>query len=77
MAQATAKVKNGSITLPDNLKKSWKGEEVFVFSNEDTVIFKKTLEPVGKLSDIAARISLPKLRQKEIDSEIKAYRSGR
>lgn len=41
MTTKTTKVKNGTITLPKELWKAWKGAEVFIFPSEDTLIVKK------------------------------------
>jgi len=74
MTTQTAKVKNGMIVLPKELRKSWKGVEVFVFPNKDTLIIKKIQKPLPKLSDLASRIFSPKMSQREIEREIQAYR---
>lgn len=41
MAQATIKMKNGTITLPKGLWKNWKGANVFIRFSPDTVVLKK------------------------------------
>ena len=74
MTTQTTKVKNGMIVLPKELRKAWKRVEVFIFPNEDTLIIKKIQKPLPKLSDLASRISSPKMSQKEIEKEIQAYR---
>ena len=74
MTIQTTKVKNGMIILPKELRKTWKKVDVFIFPNEDTLIIKKIQKPFPKLSDLASRISSPKMSQKEIEKEIQAYR---
>ena len=74
MTTQTTKVKNGTIVLPKELRKTWKRAEIFIFPNEDTLIIKKIQKPLPKLSDLASRISSPKMSQKEIEKEIQAYR---
>jgi len=74
MVTQTTKVKNGMIVLPKGLRKTWKRTEVFIFPNKDTLIIKKIQKPLSRLSELASRISLPKMTKKEIEKEIQAYR---
>ncbi len=76
MSGQITKVKNGSITLPKKLWKTWKGAEVFVFPNEDSLVVKKVEKPLSRLSDLASRISSPKMSQKEISKEVQSYRKN-
>lgn len=46
MANQTTKIKNGIIVLPKELKKSWKGAEVFIFPSDDTLVVKKIQRPL-------------------------------
>ena len=46
MTTQTAKVKNGTIVLPRELRKAWKMAEVFVFPSDDTLIIKKVQKPL-------------------------------
>ena len=46
MNTQTTKVKNGTITLPKEFRKSWKGADVFLFSSADTLIVKKVQKPL-------------------------------
>ncbi|MCD6528202.1 hypothetical protein J7K44_01020 [bacterium] len=47
MTQPTiTKIKNGKIVLPENLQKSWKGRQVFLFPFKDTLIIKKIQKPL-------------------------------
>lgn len=41
MTTKTTKVKNGTITLPKELRKSWKGAKVFLRAANDTIVIKK------------------------------------
>ena len=77
MTTSTTKVKNGTITLPKELRKTWKRAEVFVFSNKDTLIIKKAYKPLSRLSELASRISTPKMSCKEIEKEIQSYRKNK
>jgi len=40
VAQIT-KVKNGNITLPKEFRKAWKGAEVFISGEKDTILIKR------------------------------------
>jgi len=77
MATQTTKVKNGIITLPKKLWKAWKKGEIFIFPNKDTLIIKKVQKPLSRLSNLASRISSPKMSQKEIEKEIQTYRKNK
>lgn len=46
MTTKTTKVKNGTITLPKEFRKSWKEAEVFIFPSTDTLIVKKIQKPL-------------------------------
>lgn len=46
MTTQTTKIKNGTIVLPEELRKSWKMAEVFVFPSDDTLIIKKVQKPL-------------------------------
>jgi len=74
MVTQTTKVKNGMIILPKEFKKAWKKTEVFIFPSKDTLIIKKIQKPLSRLSDLALRISSPKMGFKEIEKEIQSYR---
>lgn len=75
MTTKTAKLKNGIITLPRELRKDWKGPEVFVWSERDTLVIKRPYRSLSRLSGLANRISAPKMNQKEIEKEIQSYRN--
>lgn len=73
----TLKVKNGTIKLPKNVQKQWKRADVVLFPSHDTLVLKRLQKPLGKLSDIVGRISLPQMKTREIEREITAYRQGK
>jgi len=77
MNRQTAKVKNGVITLPKSISKSWEKAEVFVFSEKDTLVVKKIQEAPDKLSKLASKISSPKLSANEIEKEIQVFRKNK
>ena len=79
MTTQTIKVKNGEIkiALPKELRKSWKGADVFVFPTEDSLLLKVVQKRLAKLSDLASRISVSQMSQKEINEEIKSYRKNK
>ena len=56
MVTQTVKIKNGSIALPERLRKFWKGAEVFITGEKDTLVIKKIVKPT--LSQLR-----PKLKQ--------------
>lgn len=74
---AVAKIKNGFISLPKEFRKSWENAEVYFRISEDTAILKKIQKPLIKLSDLASKISFPKMNQKEIEKEIQNYRKNK
>jgi len=45
MTTQTIKIKNGNLILPKELRKSWKGAEVFIFPSDDTLVVKKIQKP--------------------------------
>ncbi|MGB2762585.1 MAG: hypothetical protein WBC21_03570 [Minisyncoccales bacterium] len=77
MVTQTVKIKNGTITLPEKIRKSWKGAEISIFPSKDTLIVKKIQKPLSKLSDLAQRISSPKMSQKEVEKEVQYYRKNK
>lgn len=46
MTTQTTKVRNGNISLPEEIRKSWKGADVFIFPSNDTLIVKKIQKPL-------------------------------
>lgn len=77
MTAATAKVKNGTITLPKKNFKRPGRKQGFLFFFKDTLIVKKMQKPLSNLSAVAKRISLPKMSKKEIEKEIQNYRKNK
>ncbi len=77
MISTITTIKNRTAVLPKELGQSWDKAKVFVFSSDDTLIFKKTSKPITKLSDIASRVISPRMSEKEIDAEIQNYRQKR
>ena len=73
MTTQTATIKDGKITLPEKLRKPWKKAKVFIFPSNDTLIVKKVQKPLSNLSDLASRISSPKISEREIKKEIQSY----
>jgi len=45
MVTQTTKIKNGNIALPEKLRKSWKGAEVFITGEKDTILVKRLTTP--------------------------------
>jgi hypothetical protein len=74
MAQVVKKQNNIVIRLPKKLQRTWFKPEILLFETPDTIILKRVEQPLNKLSDVASRISLPKLTQKEIEAEIPTWR---
>ena len=78
MTQTTLKVKNGSITLPKEVRKYWKNAEVYIRISGDTAILKRVQQPrrifedktVRQLTAIGKKIS-----NKDITDAIKWARS--
>jgi virulence-associated protein VagC len=77
MVTQTATIKDGKIILPAKLRKPWKKAKVFIFPSDDTLIVKKAQKPLSNLSDLASRVSLPKMSKKEIEKEIQSFRKNK
>ena len=77
MTIQTATIKDGKITLPEKLRKPWKKAKVFIFPSNDTLIVKRAQKPLTNLSDLASRISSPKMSNKEIEKEIQSFRKNK
>lgn len=45
MVTQTTKIKNGTITLPKGIRKSWRGAEVLIYGEGDTLIIKRIQPP--------------------------------
>lgn len=74
MTPRLTKIRNGSIPLPEELRKTWKGASVYVLVGDDWF----TVKRVGKPS---LRELLPRLRkagrgltQKDVETEVSAVR---
>ena len=76
MTSQTAKVINGSITLPRALRERWENADVLIVPADDTMVMKRIGKPLKRLSDAAERVSSAPLSQEEIADEIAAYRAG-
>ncbi|MBZ1348451.1 MAG: hypothetical protein KYQ20_01650 [Candidatus Nealsonbacteria bacterium] len=78
MANQTAKVKNGTITLPKGLQKSWKGADVFIDVSRDTISIKRLTKSALSLKEMmdelrrAARKT--RLSKKETEKAIQSVR---
>ena len=45
MATTITKVRNGTITLPKELRKTWKGAEIYIDAIGDTIFIKRLTRP--------------------------------
>lgn len=45
MTTKTARIKNGSVALPKELQKSWKGADVYISGGPDTISIKRLSRP--------------------------------
>ncbi len=68
MTTQTAKVKNGTIILPKELRRTWKGAEVFITGGRDTILIKKTGIPsfsqmLGEFRKIGKKIRKKDVRE--------------
>lgn len=73
MVVQTTKIKDGKIILPKEIQRSWSREKAFVFSNKDTIVIKKIKKPLSPISNLASRVSSPKMTSEEIQKEIQDY----
>jgi len=80
MGNATIKIKNDSIPLPSNLKKEWRGAEVYITGQEDTLSIKRLAKPAVSLGEMlsefrkAARKT--KLSKREVTEAIAEVRTS-
>lgn len=59
------KTRNGTIALPEKLRRSWQGADVFMRASEDTIILKRVYQPapildaqtVKKLKSLGRKIT--------------------
>lgn len=78
MSKQITKVKNGTITLPEKFRKSWKGAEVFITGEKDTILIKRLTRPTLTFKEMidefyqAARKT--KLSKKEVEEAIRSVR---
>lgn len=74
------KTKDGGITLPKAIRKSWKGADIFVRASNDTIILKKVYQST-RLFDSATIKKLKsagrKISEKDIGKAVKTVRSGK
>jgi len=78
MTKQTTKVKNGRITLPKKLQKTWEEAEVFIDISGDTILIKRLTQPALSLKEMmdefqrAARKT--KLSKKEVEKALREIR---
>jgi len=78
MTTKTTKVKNGTITLPKGVRKAWKGAEVYLDVEGDTILIKRLSRPALTLKEMmdelreAARKT--KLSKKDVEEAIREVR---
>lgn len=68
MVTQTTKVKNGTIILPKEFRKSWKEAEVFISGEKDTIIMKRIkapsfLEMLKEFREIGKSITKKEVRE--------------
>ncbi len=70
-------VKNRKVALPPALGEQWENAQVAILPSRDndTLIIKRMQKPLRRLSDIAARNTLPRMSKQAINKEIRAYRN--
>lgn len=75
MRTKTAKVKNGVITLPKELRKTWGEAEVYVSAGRDSIFIKKFARP--SLSELRPKLKAlgKRISEKEIEEAIREVRS--
>jgi len=71
MTTQTTKIKNGTIVLPKELRKTWKNAQVIILLSKDSVYIKKLARP--SLSELKPKLQKlgTLISQKEIDEAIK------
>ena len=78
MTTATTKIKNGSITLPEELRKQWTGADVYISGEKNTLFIKRLSKPALTLKEMlhefreAARKT--KLSKKDAESAVRETR---
>jgi len=74
MTTKTAKVINGSLTLPREIGQLWERADVLLVPSDDTLLVKRIGKPLKKLSDVAERIATPAMATNAIQEEVDQYR---
>ncbi|MBU2545346.1 hypothetical protein KKC65_02750 [Patescibacteria group bacterium] len=77
MTNETAKIKNGTFTLPKELRKSWKEADIFISGEKDTIFIKRLSKPklsfkemLNEFNEIGKNIS-----RKTLDKAIGSVRN--
>ena len=67
----TSKIRNGSIPLPAELRKTWKGMPIFLIVSGDTLTVKRMGPPptLGELKPILKEVG-KRVTQKDIDKAV-------
>lgn len=71
------KIKDGVITLPSQIRKSWSKANIFLMPDNDMLVIKKQEKNISQLSDFASQVFSKKMSLKEINKEIKNFRKNK
>lgn len=77
MDTTNLKIKDGVITLPPQIRESWRNANIFLMPDKNTLIIKKQEKNISQLSDLTSRIFSEKMSLKEINKEIKNFRKNK
>jgi len=71
MATTITKVKDGSITLPKEMKQAWKNAEVFMIPSGDSLFLKRVKKPSLKGLEKKLRQAGKLITDKDINEAVK------
>lgn len=78
MVTQTTKVKNGTITLPEKLRKRWREAKVFITGKKDTILIKRLTKPALTLKEMMDEFyqvtRKAKISKKDVDETIRSVR---
>lgn len=76
MVTKTAKIKNGTLTLPTELLKSWRNAEVYLTGERDNLFIKRLSKPSFSLSEMLDEFKKigKNISRKEIEGAIRVVR---
>ena len=77
MTNKITKIKNGILTLPKELRKSWKEADIFVSGEKDTIFIKRLSKPSLSFKEMLDEFNAigKNISRKTLDKAIKSIRN--